>query len=344
MSAPGTPLHRPRQQSGFVLALTLWVLVIVALAAGYFAERVARSVELAQQSHQNTQAMIDMASTRAEVLYRLATITLTEYGLGRGNTTIYLDDRPYRGEGNTLVRIQDARGLLNLNLIDDGRLNRFLGLLGIQAEQRGHLIDTLRDYTDPDNLHRLNGAEEDEYRALNLPPPTNRDLVTPWEAKRIIGWGTAPQLWQNGRLPALTTTSQSMGINPNTAPAEVLATLPGVTQEAAQTILAQRKLLPLTHEGQITQITGVPLDLPMGMGIVAIPSDTLRITQSTPGLPWAIQYTIKLTPNSKDAPWRTDYYSRVGLPVRDATSLDSTELPARSIVPPDGVPAFLLGG
>ena len=344
MSAQGAPLRRARPQRGFVLVLTLWVMVIVAIAAGYFAQRVARAVELAQQSRQNTRALIDMASTRSEMLYRLASSTMTEYGLGRGSTAIYLDDRPYRGEGNTLVRLQDSRGLLNLNLVDDGRLNRFLGLLGIEADQRSHLIDTLRDYTDADNLTRLNGAEADEYRAQGLPPPTNRDLVTPWQAKRIIGWRTTPELWQNARLTNLTTTNQSVGINPNTAPAEVLATLPGVTQEMAQIILAQRKLMPFTNEGQITQITMMPLDLPMGMGVIAIPSDTLRITQSSPGLPWAIQYNIKLTPNSQDAPWRTDYYSRVSVPASDAASVVGTELPPRSIVPPDRVPAFLLGG
>lgn len=344
MTHQAAPPRRTRHQRGFVLVLTLWVLVIVAIAAGYFAERVARSVELAQQSRQNTRALIDMASTRAEILYRLASTTMTEYGLGRGNTAIYLDNRPYHGEGKTLVQIQDTRGLLNLNLTDDGRLNRFLGLMGIEAEQRSHMIDTLRDYTDADNLHRLNGAEEDEYRAQNLPSPANRNLLTPWEAKRIIGWRDAAQLWQNDRLVDLTTTSQSMGINPNTAPAAVLATLPGVSEDIAQFILTQRKLLPFTHEGQITQITSVPMNLPMGMGIIAIPSDTLRITQSTQGLPWAIQYNIKLTPTNPTAPWRTDYYGRVPTTLQNEAPADVTTLPMRSIAPPDKLPAFLLGG
>jgi len=344
MMTQAAPSRHATQQRGFVLVLTLWVLVIVAIAAGYFAERVARSVELAQQSRQNTRALIDMASTQAEILYRLASTSMTEYGLGRGNIAIYLDNRPYQGEGNTLVQIQDTRGLLNLNLTDDGRLNRFLGLMGIEADQRSHMIDTLRDYTDADSLHRLNGAEEGEYRAQNLLQPANRALLTPWEAKRIIGWRAAPQLWQNDRLVNLTTTSQSMGINPNTAPAEVLATLPGVSEDIAQFILTQRKLLPFTYEGQITQITSVPLNLPMGMGIIAIPSDTLRITQSTQGLPWAIQYNIKLTPTNPTAPWRTDYYSRVPTTRHTAAPADVSALPARSIAPPDKLPAFLLGG
>lgn len=334
----------PDKQHGFVLVLTLWVMVIVAIAAGYFAERVARSVELAQQSRQNTRAIIDMAGTRAEILYRLGTASMTEYGLGRGNTAIALDNRPSYGLGKTLVRLQDTRGLLNLNLTDDNRMQRFLGLMGIPAEQRGPMIDTLRDFIDADKLHRLNGAEDDEYRAQGLPPPPNRNLVTPWEARRIIGWRDMPQLWKNGRLAELTTTSLSVGINPNAAPAEVLATLPGVTEEFAQTIIARRKLSPITQEGQIVEITSTPLNQPMGMGIIAIPSNTIRITQSTQGLPWAIQYNITLTPNNKDAPWRTDYYSRVSISQRDEAQADILELPPRSTAPPDKMPAFFFGG
>lgn len=341
MTAKLAPVHSTNKQQGFVLVLTLWVLVIVAIAAGYFAERVARAIELAQQSQQNTNAAIDMAGTHADMLYRLGTASMTEYGLGRGNTVIALDNRPYHGLGKTLVRLQDNRGLLNLNLIDDGRLQRFLGLMGIPAEQRGHLIDTLRDFIDADKLHRLNGAEDEEYLALKLPSPANRNLITPWEARRIIGWRDFPQLWKNGRLVELTSNS-SMGINPNTAPAEVLATLPGVTEEFAQIIIARRKLSPIIHEGQIVEITSMPLNLPMGMGIIAIPSDAIRITQSTQGLPWAIQYNITLTPNGNDAPWRTDYYSRVGSSRRDEAQI--LELPPRSTAPPDETPAFLSGG
>lgn len=324
-----------------MLLLTLGVLVVVAIAAGYFADRVARAVALAQQSRQNTQAQIDMLSARAEVLYRLGITSLTEFGLGQGSTAIQLDDRPYRMQGDTVVRIQDTRGLLNLNLTDDSRMNLFLGLMGIEPDMRGRLIDTLRDYTDADKLTRINGAEEDDYRARGLPPPTNRDLVSPWQARQIIGWRDAQQLWDKDRLVNLTTTSRSLGINPNTAPAEILMTLPGVTEEVARTLIAQRQIAPLIHEGHITQFTGMPLNLPMGMGVVAIPADTLRITQSAPGLAWAIQTTIRLTPSDKNAPWRTVFYSKIGTANAAVADTPVSELPVRSIVPPNRTPWFL---
>lgn len=343
MSAKLALAQPSSKQQGFILVLTLWVLVIVAIAAGYFAERVARSIELAQQSRQNTRAVIDMAGSRAEILYRLGTISMTEYGLGRGNTVIALDNRPYYGLGKTLVRLQDNRGLLNLNTADDDRLQRLLGLVGIPAEQRDHLIDTLHDFIDADKLHRLNGAEDDEYLALNLPPPPNRNLITPWEAKRIIGWRDSPQLWKNGRLVELTTTSLSFGLNPNTAPAEVLATLPGVTEEIAQIIITRRKLSPIINSGQFAAIASIP-EQQFNMLIGVIPSNAIRITQSAPGLSWSIQYNITLTPNGDDTPWRTDYYSRISTKQLDEAQADIPDLPPRSTAPPDKMPAFLFGG
>lgn len=350
-----------KSERGFVLVLTLWVMVIVAIAAAYFAETVSDAVALAQKSRQNTQATIDMASTRAEILYRLATTSLTVDGLGRGNTLIALDNRPYRALGDTLVRVQDSRGLLNLNQTTDDRMLRFLGLMGIPAERRSHLIDTLRDYIDADKLEHLNGAEEPQYLARLLPPPTNNALATPWEARRIIGWRDSPQLWQNSRFIDLTTTSTVLGLNPNTAPVEVLATLPGVTEELATTLVSRRQQFPMLHTGQLAEFAGIPEQL-LDMQIMVVPGDTLRITQSAHGANWGLQYSVSLTPNGKRGPWRIDYFSRVGNPVATASSAGAKSLlpetpttpstkdspipalPPRSTAAPDISPAIRFGG
>ena len=331
-----------RRPQGFVLVLTLWVIVIVAIAASYFGEKVASAVELAHSARLNAQATIDMASSRAEVLYRLATTSLTVHGLGQGNTAIALDNRPYRGVGETLVRLQDTRGLINLNLTPDDRLVRFLGLLGVPPEQRSHLIDTLRDYVDADKLERLNGAEEPQYLARGLPPPTNNNLATPWEARRIVGWRDAPQLWQNGKFIDLSTTSTSPGFNPNTAPFEALATFPGMTDAMARTLIGLRSQTPLLHPGQFAVLTGIP-EVQLDMQLYMLPGDTLRVTQTAGHMNWALQYSVTLTPNSDTAPWRIDYFSRVSRsPTPARVPVDV--LPPRSTAAPAQSPAMRYGG
>lgn len=330
---------KAQSQNGFILVATLWVMVIVAIAAGYFANRVALSIELAQQSKQNTRALIDMAGARAEILYRLATISTTEYGLGRGDSSISLDNRPYATLGNTILQLQDARGLLNLNYPDGERLHRLLGQLGIPAQRRSHMIDTLRDYIDNDNLHRLNGAEAQAYLALNLPPPSNNYLVTPWEARRIIGWRDAPELWQDGRLLDLITTSQTGGLNPNTAPAEILRTLTDISEEHVNAIINQRKVAPILHFGQLASIAPITTQQLEDV-IVLRPSNTIRITQYAPGAAWAVQYSITLTPNDDAAPWKTDYFSRVNAIQPDASHMGATPLPPHPGTAPEGPPGM----
>lgn len=317
-------------QKGFVLVLTLAVLAIVTIAAGHFAERVMRVMEQAQRAQKNTQALLGIADTRAEILFRLGTTRMSLYGLGQGpDDSIALDNRPYRGVGESLVRLQDNRGLLNLNIVGDDRLYRLLGILDVPADQRGRLIDTLRDYVDDDSLKRLNGAEAPEYEAAGLPPPRNERLTTPFEPQRIIGWRGLRQLWDDDRLPSLTTISYSVALNPNTAPWEVLATLPGVTNEIAQNIIVKRQLMPITSESQIAQLSGIsPQQLLMQ--IIVLPSDAVRVTQSAPGVPWALQYNVSLTPNGDLGPWRIDYHYKTRLTYKDDKVKDIRELPPRS--------------
>lgn len=329
-----------RKQRGFVLAATLWMLAIVAIGAAYFAERVSKAADLVLQSRKNTEVLIDLANTRAEILFRIGTTSLSLYGLGTGpKDSIALDNRPYRGAGSSIVRLQDNRGLLNLNIVGDDRLYRFLGVLNVPAETRGRLIDTLRDYIDEDHLKRLNGAEDAEYAAQKLPPPRNELLSTPYEARSIIGWRNLPQLWEGDRLPNLTTISTSVALNPNTAPWEVLATLPGITNEIAQAMIARRSKEPFVNESQIAALSGGSSQQ-LIMQLIPLPSDSVRVIQSAPGLPWALQYNISLTPNSDQGPWRVDYHYKTKLPYRDDKIQEIPQLPRRTALPADLLAPF----
>lgn len=321
------------RQKGFVLVLTLWMLAIITIAAGYLADRVMHAMELAQGAQKNTQVLLDLSETRAEILFRLGTTNLSLYGLGRGpDDSVALDNRPYRGVGGTIVRLQDNRGLLNLNIVSNDRLHRFLGILDVPADQRGVLMDTLHDYMDADSLKRLNGAEAPEYAAAGLPPPRNERLSTPFEPRRILAWRGLNQLWDNDRLPSLSTTSYSVALNPNTAPWEVLATLPGMTNEVARNIIVQRKLIPFASPDLFAQLSGIPPAL-LFLQIIMLPSDAVRVTQSAPGLSWALQYNVSLTPNEGNGPWRIDYFYKTRLTYKDDKVKDIPELPKRSTLP-----------
>ena len=321
----------PRER-GFVLVVTLWLLAIITIGATYFAERVTSSVVLARQSQQGTNALVEMSSTRAEILFRLATMQLSIYGLGTTpENAIALDSRPYAGSGQDLVRLQDSRGLINVNFVDQEVLRRLLGQLGVAAENRDAMLDTLNDYTDTDNLRRLNGAEEPEYRARGLAPPPNDWLVTPWQLQNIVGWREEAALWKDARLVAVVTTARVVGFNPNTAPREALAALPGSSLEIADNLIRLRAQNPLTSASQLSGIAGQ--SQLSSDSLIFFPGDNIRLTQESDKIPWALHYQISLTPLADLAPWRIEYYVKTGLTSSIQNANKPIPLPARAALP-----------
>lgn len=322
-----------RRQRGFVLPLVLWVLAAMAIVVGIFALRIMNALDLAKASQQRVQGLIDINDTRSELLFRLGTTPMSVYGLGSlPEQAIRLDDRPYRGEGQSVVRLQDDRGLLNLNVAGEERIRRLLGIFGVPFEQRGRLIDALGDYIDEDDFKRLNGAEAREYAALGLPLPRNDKLLTTFEAARVLSWRDFPELWRVGGLADLTTVGTAVALNPNTAPWQVLATLPGITDDLAQTLIDARNSRPLRSVDDLALLIGVPGGN-LIMSIIPFPSEIVRLTHSLPGQNWAVRYSVTLTPYNEHAPWRFDYQSRIELPYADDSSASLPPLPDKSALP-----------
>ncbi len=307
-------IHRSRQE-GFVLALTLWVLVAIMITATFFASRVERAVSLASDFRAATDAEVEMASVRADLLQRLSTTHLTTFGAGSGDpeTTLRLDDRRYRSGPASEVSLQDARGLINVNIVDAETLTRLLGPFGIDAREADRLADTLADYIDPDSLRRLNGAEAPEYLAARLPPPRNAPLVSTRELRRVIGWRDHVALIDDPAFIDLLTAGEATGLNPNTAPLAVLRTLPNVTQELANAIVADRNGQPYASSALFSTVIGADAIFSMTR-LNAFPSTSMRITQSVPGRGWALRYDVELLPTGEVAPWRIEHVLRVERP------------------------------
>ena len=337
------------RQSGFILVVTLWMLAVITIGAAYFADRVATSVSLAARSQETTEALIELASTRAEILFRLGTVRVSNFGLGQtAQDAIALDNRPYRGSGQDIVRLQDSRGLINVNFVDATMLRRLLGQLGIPAENREALLDTLNDYTDTDDLRRLNGAESAEYRTRNLPPPPNDWLITPWQLQNIIGWREQPALWKDEKLQDVVSTARVLGFNPNTAPRDALAAFPGSSPELADKIIERRTLSPFNDVAELSALTGQTVIEPDN--VVFFPGENIRLTLESDKIPWALRYQITLTPFGDSVPWRVDYYLKSGLThsppsannpaIANSPNSQPAPLPKRATLPPTPNPTL----
>jgi len=153
------------------------------------------------------------------------------------------------GPGEFSYRISDEESRVNLNTAPPERVERLLRTLGLDKQARDIVVDSLQDWKDPDDLHRANGAESDDYY-LKLPVPyraRNAPLQDPAELLQIRGvtpdlyWGTDDR---PGLVDLVTVCSRDT-VNLNTAPAPVLVAL-GLSDAETADILQARIRTPYT--------------------------------------------------------------------------------------------------
>ena len=73
------------------------------------------------------------------------------------------------GPGEFSYRLADESARLGLNTAGPDRLDRLLEALGLDRSERDIIGDSLQDWRDPNEAHRLHGAESDFYLALPVP-------------------------------------------------------------------------------------------------------------------------------------------------------------------------------
>jgi general secretion pathway protein K len=82
------------------------------------------------------------------------------------------DGRPYTfhsDRGECELQIMSEAGKININTISEMTLRKIIGNLGLEAEARDIVVDSILDWIDPDDFRRINGAENDYYQSLKEP-------------------------------------------------------------------------------------------------------------------------------------------------------------------------------
>lgn len=159
------------------------------------------------------------------------------------------------GVGQFTYRITDEEARLNLNAATPERVDRLLQALGIDKIERDVINDSLQDWRDANDEHRLNGAEsEDTYLELPLPyraKNANLDSIT--ELLQVKGvtpeifYGTADR----PGLAAFVSAKTPGQVNLNTAPCVVLKALALGEAECTAVEHARREGPYTTVPGQL---------------------------------------------------------------------------------------------
>lgn len=330
-----------RSQRGFVLALTLGVLAAVIIAATFIAESVRISLQTAKAANDRAEAEEKLFNARAEFLFRMATDPRGVHGLGALDAPLKLDGSLYKDDDDVLVQVQDARGLFSLAGVAPDTLVSLLRSFGIASDEALAMVDVLNDYTDADNLRRLNGAEAADYEALGLPPPRNQPLISPSELRAMPRWRDHKELWKKGFFDAVAVIPNNM-FNPNTAPEAVLAAYPGVSTDTAHALIELRNTGRVINASDFEAIGGARVNA-IYSPISTFPSDTLSVTHWVPGLARGERMLVMLTPSSQYGPWRVLYYEHIETPQKWPPDGKIPPLPPRSGRTNTAAPALLPG-
>ncbi len=230
--------------------MVLWVLTILTVMVFSFSY-MARTETYAALSFRQTVEKKFLAEAGvergiAELFYMNANKNITP--VKPGDEVWRTDGRPYKiltDNGYYTVSITNEGGKLDINTTPELILRNLLLNLGLNLDDVDVIVDSVMDWKDPDDLHRLHGVESDYY--MSLPNPykaKNADFDTLEEL--LLVKGITPEILygdkkKKGIIDFLTVNSKMAKININAAPREVLLAVPGITPELADAIITIRE-------------------------------------------------------------------------------------------------------
>jgi general secretion pathway protein K len=174
------------------------------------------------------------------------------------------------GAGSYRTRFIDESGKININRVSEETLRRVFTNLAIDPARRDTLVDSIMDWRDADDLHRINGAETDYYASLapgysakNGPLDDVADLLWIKGMTRELYFGNsestgaAPEQRSIALRDIFTVDSPIDRVNLRTASAEVIHALVGIPLERCRKFVEERKKLSEKTLGDLLPLLGI---------------------------------------------------------------------------------------
>jgi general secretion pathway protein K len=291
-------------ERGVALVLVLWIFIFLFVVALGFTSAVREDGTAAHRYAVETEGYYLALAGFQEGLYLLLTPQVSEgRGTGPGSPLMRAQevvDGTWRegslGAGSYRVRFVDEGGKITINLADEETLRRIFTNIGIEEPQRAILVDSILDWRDNDNLHRLNGAEDDYYLSLS-PPYTAKN--GPFDAVEELLWvrGVTPELFfgqgeggsdtdrRVGLRDIFSVDSAMDRVNLRTAPAEVIHAVTGLSLERSRAFVEERRKLSEKTLADVLGLLGIAAgdQAQRQFGFTAPSTITLEARGSPPG-------------------------------------------------------------
>jgi general secretion pathway protein K len=160
-------------QRGVTLVVVLWIIMVLSLLIGGFAFTMHVETQIASFGRKQLKARALARSGIEVVRVELAQQTGGEGGYVAFNQSWATNETLLvshaLGEGTFTVKLMDEQGKLPLNKLTPDQWHRLFDLLGVDALDADVIVDSIEDWKDDNDLHRLNGAEDDYYMKLSPP-------------------------------------------------------------------------------------------------------------------------------------------------------------------------------
>ena len=218
---------------GIALIAVLWGLLLLSLIA-------AGVLNGARSEAQLTRSALEAAKARAlaDAGVRRAILALSgpeiEAGWRRDGTPVAW---PF-GEGEVSISIRDEAGKVDLNRAPVRLLKGLFAAAGLDARDAAALADAVADFRDDNDLKRLNGAEDRDYRAAGRERGAKDAPFDRIEELRQV-LGMTPALFARVRH-AVTVHARRARIDPQSAPRLALLAASDRDPDAVEVFLERR--------------------------------------------------------------------------------------------------------
>ena len=172
------------------------------------------------------------------------------------------------GDASYDVRVESESGKVDVNLVDDEVLLETLKKGGLPEEEAESVRDAILDWRDEDDVARPRGAERAEYGRMTEPiTPRNGKIRGIGELMHVKG--VTKEFHEAFLSRVFTAHGNSVQLSFLRAPEIVLRSLPGVSAEAADRIVAGRREEPPISAAGLAAMVGEGLLTAQGLALIS---------------------------------------------------------------------------
>lgn len=197
--------------SGVALIMVLWVITILTVVVLEFSFAMRTEVNITKNFKDELQlyaiaqggvqrAIAEMIFKNDTRLQQLRKTAKTEE-IAPEKKEWVPDGRVYTvpfDHGECELRVMSEAGKININTVTEITLRKIIGNLGLEEETRDIVVDSILDWINPGDFHRIDGAKNDYYQSLKEPYNCKNGYLDSIEELLLVR-GVTPELFYGKR-------------------------------------------------------------------------------------------------------------------------------------------------